>query len=148
MALSKAKNFKNFISFWFCDVTARYILDLVFCFSYTDYKFICYLLLMLVTVHNFTVNINIYQASKCQAYKCTNTTWRTAKGKSFFKITEPKNATQRKKVQQGLHNMGMVQDIKTFKFCRNSVLCGNHVHKDCIKRNLMYGLFNMQRETK
>ena len=51
-------------------------------------------------------------------------------------------------MQQGLHNMGMRQYIKTFKFSRNSVLCGNHVHKDCIKRNLMYGLFNMQRETK
>ena len=48
MGLPKAKNFINFISFWFCDVTARYILDLVFCFSYTDYKFICYLLLYVV----------------------------------------------------------------------------------------------------
>ena len=48
MALSKAKNFKNFISFWFCDLTARYMLDLVFCFSYTDYKFICYLLLFAI----------------------------------------------------------------------------------------------------
>ena len=28
--------------------TARYILDLVFCFSYTDYKFICYLLLFVI----------------------------------------------------------------------------------------------------
>ena len=28
--------------------TARYILDLVFCFSYTDYKFICYLLLFAI----------------------------------------------------------------------------------------------------
>ena len=41
--------------------TARYILDLVFYFSYTGYKFICYLLLMLITFRNFTVNINVYQ---------------------------------------------------------------------------------------
>ena len=41
--------------------TARYKLDLFFCFSYTDDKFICYVLLMLLTFHNFTVNINIYQ---------------------------------------------------------------------------------------
>ena len=41
--------------------TVRYILDLVFCFSYTDYKLICYLLLMLITLHNSTVNINTYQ---------------------------------------------------------------------------------------
>ena len=92
-----------------------------------------------------SINTHTHQASKCQAYKCTNTTGRTTKAKSFFKIIEPKNATQRKKV---LHNMGMRQYIKTFKFSRNSVLCGNHVHKDCIKRNLMYGFFNMQRETK
>ena len=48
MTLSKAKNFKNFISFKFCDVTARYILDLVLYFSYTYYKFICYLLLFVI----------------------------------------------------------------------------------------------------
>ena len=40
--------------------------------------------------------------------------------------------------------MGMGQDIKTFKFSRNSVLCEDHFHKDCIKRNLMYEHFNMQ----
>ena len=42
----------------------------------------------------------------CQAYKCTNTTGRTTKCKNF-KIPEPKNATERKRVQQWLHNMGM-----------------------------------------
>ena len=52
----------------------------------------------------------------CQAYKCTNTTGRTTKGKSFFKIPEPKNATEQKRAQQWLDNMGMRQDIKTFKF--------------------------------
>ena len=57
----------------------------------------------------------------CQAYKCTNTTGRTTKGKSFFKIPEPKNATEQKRAQQWLDNMGMRQDIKTFKFRRNSV---------------------------
>ena len=51
-------------------------------------------------------------------------------------------------MQQGLHNVDMGQDIKTFKFNRNSVLCGNHVHKDCIKRNLMYGFFNIKPGTK
>ena len=38
----------------------------------------------------------------------------------------------------------MGQDIKTFKFSRNSVLCEDHFHKDCIKRNLMYEHFNMK----
>ena len=55
----------------------------------------------------------------CQAHKYKNTTGRTTKGKSFFKISEPKNATERKRAQQWLHNMGMGQDIKTFKFSRN-----------------------------
>ena len=80
----------------------------------------------------------------CQAYKCMNTTGRTTKGKSFFKIPEPKNATEWKRTQQWLHNMGMGEEIKTFKFSRNSILCEDHFHKDCIKRNLMYEHFNMQ----
>ena len=69
----------------------------------------------------------------CQACKCTNTTGKTTKRKSFFKIPEPRNATQRKWAQQWLHNMSIGQDIKTFKFSRNSVLCENHFHKDCRK---------------
>ena len=67
-----------------------------------------------------------------------NTTGRTTKGKSFFKTPEPKNAKKRKRAQQWLHNVGMGQDIKTFKFSRHSVSCDDHFHKDCIKRNLMY----------
>ena len=38
----------------------------------------------------------------------------------------------------------MGQDTKTFRFSRNSVLCEDHFHKDCVKRNLMYEHFNMQ----
>ena len=38
----------------------------------------------------------------------------------------------------------MTQDIKTFNFSRNSVLCEYHFHKDFIKSNLMYERFNMQ----
>ena len=58
MTLSKAKNFKNFISFKFCDVTARYILDLVLYFSYTYYKFICYLLLFVICL--FVAAISLF----------------------------------------------------------------------------------------
>ena len=50
----------------------------------------------------------------CQAYKCTNTTGRTTKDESFFKIPEPKNAAERKRAQQWIHNMSMGQDIKRF----------------------------------
>ena len=78
----------------------------------------------------------------CQACKCTNTTGRTTKDKSFLKISEPKIATERERAQQWLHNMG--QDTKTFKFSRNSVLCEDHFRKDCTKMNLMYEHFNMQ----
>ena len=71
MALSKTKNFKNFISFYSLTKTTQYKLDLFFCFSYTDDKFICYVLLMLITFYNFTVNINIYQnlPIQCQLLK-------------------------------------------------------------------------------
>ena len=48
MALSKAKNIKNFIRFWFCDLNSAIHTRLVFCFSYTDYQFICYLLLFVI----------------------------------------------------------------------------------------------------
>ena len=53
----------------------------------------------------------------CQAYKCTNTTGRTTKGKSFFKVPAPKNATERKWVQQRLRNMGMGQDFTIILIC-------------------------------
>ena len=36
----------------------------------------------------------------CHAYKCTNTTVKTTKSKSFSKISEPKNATERRRAQQ------------------------------------------------
>ena len=84
----------------------------------------------------------------CQAYKCTNTTGRTTKGKSFLKIPESKNAIERKRAQQWLHNLGMEQDIKTLKFSRNSVLCEDHFHKDCIKRSLVYEYLICSQEKK
>ena len=68
-----------------------------------------------------------------QAYQCAHTTGRTTKDKSFFKIPEPKNAAERKRAQQWLHNVGIgQQDTKTFKFSRNSVLCEDHFRKDCV----------------
>ena len=48
----------------------------------------------------------------CQAFKCTNNTGRMTKGESFFKIPEPKNATERKRAQQWLHNMVMGQFLQ------------------------------------
>ena len=39
----------------------------------------------------------------CQEYKCMNTTGRTTKGKSFFKIPEPKNATEQKNTWTSEH---------------------------------------------
>ena len=34
-------------------------------------------------------------------------------------MPEPKNTAEQKTAQQWLHNMGMGQDLKTFKFSRN-----------------------------
>lgn len=45
------------------------------------------------------------------------------KGKSFFRPLEPKNPTEQKRAQQWLCNFGMGQDVKTFKFDKDSVLC-------------------------
>lgn len=45
------------------------------------------------------------------------------KGKSIFRIDEPKNPTERKRAQQYLHNMGMVHKNK---FVKNSIMCENH----------------------
>ena len=58
----------------------------------------------------------------------TNKTGRTGKGKNFLRIPEPKCPTERKRAQEWLHNMGMEQDIKTFKFCKVSFLWENHFH--------------------
>ena len=91
---------------------AWYILDLVFCFSYTVYKFVicCWCSLHFIISQ---LTLTFIRIPSCQAYKCTNTTGRMTKGKSFFKIPEPKNATEWKRAQQWLHNMGMGQGIKT-----------------------------------
>ena len=65
----------------------------------------------------------------CQAYKCTNTTGRTTKGKSFFKIPEAKNATEWRRVQQWLHNMGIGQDIRVYGGHNLSILICNQEKK-------------------
>ena len=58
----------------------------------------------------------------------TNKTGRTGKGKNFLRIPEPKCSTERKRAQEWLHNIGMGQDIKTFKFVKVSLLWENHFH--------------------
>ena len=74
----------------------------------------------------------------CQAYKCTNTTGRTTKGKSFFKITEPKNATEGKKfcssnIWSNKHELNCLLDfclLLTYK-----VLLTRHVSENKRKRD-------------
>ena len=61
----------------------------------------------------------------CQAYKGTNTTGKTTKGKNFFKTPELKNATERKRAQQWLH---LIEEHLLDSICRT--LC-SYSHKTC-----------------
>ena len=64
MALWKAKNFyKNFISFWFYDVNSAIRTRHIFCLSYTDYKFICYLFLFVICLFVDVIHLFIRETS-------------------------------------------------------------------------------------
>ena len=67
---------------------------------------------MLITFYNFTVNINIYQDAHLSSIEVCE--YHSKNDKRFFKIPEPKNAAERKRAQQWIHNMSMGQDIKRF----------------------------------
>ena len=61
----------------------------------------------------------------CQAYKGTNTTGKTTKGKNFFKTPELKNATKRKTAQQWRH---LIEEHLLDSICWT--LC-SYSHKTC-----------------
>ena len=84
------------------DVNSTIHTRLVFCFSYRDYKFVicCWCLLHFIISQ---LTLTFIRMPTCQEYKCMNTTGRTTKGKSFFKIPEPKNATEQKNTWTSEH---------------------------------------------
>ena len=123
MALSQAKNFKNFISFWFCDVNRAIHIRLSFLFQlYSLFVICCWCLLHFITSQ---LTLTFIRMPTCQAYKGTNTTGKTTKGKNFFKTPELKNATERKRAQQWLH---LIEEHVLDSICRT--LC-SYSHKTC-----------------
>ena len=62
----KQKTSRILLTTDFVTWTAGHILDLVFWFSYTDYKFICYLLLMLITFHNYIITLSQKSMQNCE----------------------------------------------------------------------------------
>ena len=72
----------------------------------------------------------------CLAYGCSNTTGRV-KNKRFYKIPDPKK--ERQHAVRSLHNMGNSKfSVSNFISSRNKVLCEDHFHINCIKRDLEF----------
>ena len=66
--------------------TARYILDLVFCFSYTDYKFICYLLLFVICL--FVAVIYLFTRNTSTSCEISSNLVKTVLAFLFFCLLE------------------------------------------------------------
>ena len=70
----------------------------------------------------------------CSAYGCSNKSG-VAKGKSFFKIPDPKENSELCK--RWLHNIGNANlTIKKFVASPNRVVCSDHFHELCLKRDI------------
>ena len=70
----------------------------------------------------------------CLAFGCNNTSGRI-KGKSFFKIPDPKK--HRELCSRWLHNMGNSKwKINNFIPSKDRVLCSDHFNPSCFKRDL------------
>ena len=70
----------------------------------------------------------------CSAYGCSNKSG-VAKGKSFFKIPDPKKNS--KLCKRWLHNIGNANlTIKKFVASPNRVVCSDHFHELCLKRDI------------
>ena len=73
----------------------------------------------------------------CKAYRCKNCSGRV-KGKSFFMIPRPVNEIEKRRGLQWLHNIGRSDiDIRTFKFGKDSVVCEDHFHPSCIRKDVI-----------
>ena len=82
----------------------------------------------------------------CLAFGCTNTTGRTVE-KSFYKIPNPKN--EKARASRWLHNMGNARwTVNNFVASKDRVLCSDHFHPDCFKRDLKFELMPHLMKTK
>ena len=74
----------------------------------------------------------------CKAYGCKNSTGKGEK-KSFFMIPRPKCKDEKLRCLRWLlHNIGCADvDIERFKFGKDTVVCEDHFHPDCIKKDII-----------
>ena len=72
----------------------------------------------------------------CAAHGCVNTTGRLKEKKSFFRIPRPVTESEKKRAAKWLHNMGMGQNVKTYVFGQDKVLCQDHFHPSCLKEDM------------
>ena len=85
----------------------------------------------------------------CLAFGCSNALGRNVKNKGFFKIPDPKIQKYREQCKRWLHNMGNLEyDINNFVAKQYRVICSDHFHPDCFKRDLKRELCPDYKETR
>ena len=80
----------------------------------------------------------------CLAAGCTSFTGKkNVEKKSFFRIPNPQNEYER--AARWIHNMANSSlGINNFVANKDKVVCSDHFHPDCFKRNLKYELMPTQ----
>ena len=80
----------------------------------------------------------------CQAFGCTSFTWKkNVDKKSFYRIPNPLQEYAR--AARWIHNMSNVNlNVNHFVASKDKVVCSDHFHPDCFKRDLKYELIPTQ----
>ena len=74
----------------------------------------------------------------CKAVGCKNSTGKVKGKKSFFMIPRPKNPEEKLRCLRWIHNIRRADmNINNANFGKDCVLCEDHFHPDCIKRELV-----------
>jgi len=72
----------------------------------------------------------------CLAFKCSVTSGRDKGHRSFHKVPDPKK--ERARASQWINNMGNPRlNIDTFVASKSRILCSDHFHPDCFRKDLM-----------
>ena len=82
----------------------------------------------------------------CLAFGCANTNGRSVEV-SFYRIPDPKKDKAR--AARWLHNMGnSTWKISNFVATKDRVVCSDHFHPDCFKRDLKFELLPQTSQAK
>ena len=74
----------------------------------------------------------------CKAFGCKNSTGKLKERKSFFMIPRPKNVEEKLRCLRWLHNISRADvNINNTNFGKDCVLCEDHFHPDCMKREVI-----------